>query len=52
LGVDGAIVPVGRELTGADPVLTSGPMAGVPGNNAAYDMKSLGRHIEAVSSDC
>ncbi|KAK7440386.1 Dynamin-related GTPase protein [Stygiomarasmius scandens] len=48
------IVPVGRELSGADPVLTSGPMAGMrsmDGNSAAYDMKSLGKHIEAIPSD-
>lgn len=45
--------PTGRDVTGADPVLESGLMAGkrtLENSNAAYDMKSLGRHIEAVSS--
>lgn len=44
-------VPVGRDVSGAEPVLASGLMAGkrsLDGNNAAYDMKSLGKHIEAV----
>jgi len=34
--------------------MTTGLMAGkrsMDGNNAAYDMKSLGKHIEAISSD-
>ena len=45
--------PTGRDVSGADPALESGLMAGKRGGmdrgNAAYDMKSLGRHIEAVS---
>lgn len=46
------IVPVGRDMSGAESTMASGLMAGkrgIDGNNAAYDMKSLGRHIEAVS---
>lgn len=46
------IVPVGRDVSGADSGLSGGLMAGkrgMDGNSAAYDMKSLGRHIEAVS---
>lgn len=49
------IVPIGKDVLGADPALTSGIMSGsrgMDGNNAAYDMKSLGRHIEAVSFIC
>ncbi|KAK0489426.1 Dynamin central region-domain-containing protein [Armillaria novae-zelandiae] len=48
------IVPVGRDTSGADPAISSGLMAGrrnLDGNNAAYDMKSLGKHIEAISSE-
>ncbi|KJA22831.1 hypothetical protein HYPSUDRAFT_201906 [Hypholoma sublateritium FD-334 SS-4] len=48
------IVPVGRDMSGAESTMASGLMAGkrgIDGNNAAYDMKSLGRHIEAVSAD-
>ncbi|KAG5652735.1 hypothetical protein H0H81_003934 [Sphagnurus paluster] len=46
------IVPVGRDVSGESP-LSTGLMAGkrVDGSSAAYDMKSLGKHIEAVSSD-
>ena len=42
----------GRDLSGgADGVLRSGLLAGKhDGNSAAYDMKSLGKHIEAVRS--
>jgi dynamin 1-like protein len=50
-GVD--VVPAsGRDVSGgADVVLRSGLLAGKhDGNNAAYDMKSLGKHIEAVRS--
>jgi dynamin 1-like protein len=47
------IVPVGRDMSsGENTLMTSGLLAGkrgMDGNNAAYDMKSLGRHIEAVS---
>jgi dynamin 1-like protein len=42
--------PIGRDVSGADTSMT-GLMAGkrgIDGNNAAYDMKSLGKHIEAV----
>lgn len=45
-------MPVGRDVSGADSTLSTGLMAGkrgLDGNNAAYDMKSLGKHIEAVS---
>ena len=53
-GVDG--VPAsGRDVSGGtDVVLRSGLLAGNhDGNSAAYDMKSLGKHIEAVrSSTC
>lgn len=46
------IVPVGRDISGADSTFSSGLMAGkrgLDGNSAAWDMKSLGKHIEAVS---
>lgn len=45
------IAASGRDLSGgADLALRSGLLAGKhDGNNAAYDMKSLGKHIEAVS---
>ncbi|KAG7443987.1 uncharacterized protein BT62DRAFT_934574 [Guyanagaster necrorhizus] len=49
-----AIVPVGRDTSGADPAVSSGLMAGrrpLDGNSAAYDMKSLGKHIEAISPE-
>ncbi|KAM5541329.1 hypothetical protein V8D89_004883 [Ganoderma adspersum] len=49
----GVGAPTGRDVSGADPALESGLMAGKRGamdrSNAAYDMKSLGRHIEAAS---
>jgi dynamin 1-like protein len=39
----------GREVGGPDPNLTAGIMAGKrDGAAAAFDMKSLGKHIEAV----
>ncbi|RXW16316.1 hypothetical protein EST38_g9538 [Candolleomyces aberdarensis] len=50
----GMFAPTGRDVTGAEPAISSGLMAGkrnIDGNNAAYDMKSLGKHIEAVSAD-
>lgn len=50
-GADG--VPAsGRDVSGgADAVLRSGLLVGKhDGNSAAYDMKSLGKHIEAVRS--
>ncbi|KAI9067912.1 hypothetical protein FKP32DRAFT_1643115 [Trametes sanguinea] len=45
------LAPVGRDISGADPSLETGLMAGKRSmeNNAAFDMKSLGKHIEAVS---
>ncbi|KAG6885760.1 hypothetical protein C0993_010272 [Termitomyces sp. T159_Od127] len=51
-GAQNTIVPVGRDVSGAETVLSQGLMAGkrgIDGNSAAYDMKSLGKHIEAVS---
>lgn len=44
---------VGRDVSGADPALESGLMAGKRSmeGNAAFDMKSLGKHIEAVRVD-
>ncbi|PIL30281.1 transporter [Ganoderma sinense ZZ0214-1] len=49
----GVSAPTGRDVSGADPALEAGLMAGKRGtmdrSNAAYDMKSLGRHIEAAS---
>ena len=51
---EGHFVPVGRDISGTESSMSSGLMAGkrgIDGNNAAYDMKSLGRHIEAVSTD-
>lgn len=47
---ESGVVPSGRDM--AQPSAPSGLMAGkrgVDGNSAAYDMKSLGKHIEAVS---
>ena len=50
----GGIVPVGRDISGGDNGMSSGLLAGKRsldgGTNAALDMKSLGKHIEAVSS--
>ncbi|CDO69709.1 hypothetical protein BN946_scf184851.g97 [Trametes cinnabarina] len=45
------VAPVGRDVSGTDPSLETGLMAGKRSmeNNAAFDMKSLGKHIEAVS---
>ena len=46
---------IGRDVNGSDPALNSGLMAGkrsIEGNNAAFDMKSLGKHIEAVRHGC
>ena len=43
---------MGRDVSGTDPALEAGLMAGKRGldrSNAAFDMKSLGRHIEAVT---
>jgi len=44
-------VPIGRDTSGTETSMPSGLMAGkrsLDGNNAAFDMKSLGKHIEAV----
>ncbi|KAF8470291.1 dynamin protein dnm1 [Russula ochroleuca] len=51
-GADG-IAASGRDVSGgADLVLRSGLLAGKhDGNNAVYDMKSLGKHIEAVAAN-
>ncbi|KAL0954066.1 hypothetical protein HGRIS_005217 [Hohenbuehelia grisea] len=52
--VGGGVVPVGRDVSGADSSVSTGLMAGkrsIDGNNAAYDMKSLGKHIEAIPAD-
>lgn len=46
---------IGRDVNGSDPALNSGLMAGkrgIEGSSAAFDMKSLGRHIEAVRVGC
>lgn len=51
--VDG-MVPSGRDVSGASAgALAAGAAlrSGLDGNNAAYDMKSLGKHIEAVAAD-
>ena len=48
-GVGASLAATGRELTQSPPLV--GLMAGKigpDGNNAAFDMKSLGKHIEAV----
>jgi len=45
------IVPVGRDVSGTESSVPSSLMAGrrsMDGNSAAFDMKSLGKHIEAV----
>ncbi|KAH9169462.1 dynamin protein dnm1 [Lactarius sanguifluus] len=57
----GAMGPSGREWCrpgGTCPGASAGALAagaalrsGLDGNNAAYDMKSLGKHIEAVAAD-
>lgn len=47
-----APVPTGRDISNAETAGPTGLMAGkrtLDGNNAAFDMKSLGKHIEAVS---
>jgi hypothetical protein len=51
-GVADGVAASGRDVSGgADGVFRSGLLAGKhDGNNAAYDMKSLGKHIEAVRS--
>ena len=52
-GATTGVTPIGRDVSGSDPMLQAGLMAGkrtLEGNNAAFDMKSLGKHIEAVSA--
>jgi len=47
-------VPIGRDTSRAEASMPSGLMAGkrsLDGNNAAFDMKSLGKHIEAIPSE-
>jgi dynamin 1-like protein len=49
------ITPIGRDVSGGESALTSGLMSGkrvVENSSAAFDMKSLGKHIEAVSTAC
>ena len=51
-GAGGIVSTTGRDVAGADPALDAGLMAGkraMERGTAAFDMKSLGRHIEAVS---
>ncbi|KAG2065445.1 hypothetical protein BDR04DRAFT_1174606 [Suillus decipiens] len=48
-----APMPTGRDISNAETTGPTGLMAGkrtLDGNNAAFDMKSLGKHIEAISS--
>ncbi|THH29282.1 hypothetical protein EUX98_g4900 [Antrodiella citrinella] len=47
-----AVRLVGRDVYGSDSTLQSGLMAGkrLEGSDAAYDMKSLGKHIEAIGN--
>ncbi|KAJ7173597.1 Dynamin central region-domain-containing protein [Mycena filopes] len=50
-----SVVPVGRDVSGGDNSnaisIASGLQGQRDGHNAAYDMKSLGKHIEAIPSD-
>ncbi|KAJ7623584.1 Dynamin central region-domain-containing protein [Roridomyces roridus] len=47
-----SIVPVGRDVSGGETsTIVSGLQRPIGGSNAAYDMKSLGKHIEAIPSD-
>lgn len=48
-----APVPTGRDVSGVDtpgPAGILAPKRSLDGNSAAFDMKSLGKHIEAVSN--
>ncbi|KAK7031454.1 Dynamin protein [Favolaschia claudopus] len=51
----GAIVPVGRDVSAAEGSTTMTIASGLTnqrdGSSAAYDMKSLGKHIEAIPAD-
>ncbi|KAI0047146.1 hypothetical protein FA95DRAFT_1492947 [Auriscalpium vulgare] len=47
----GDVVASGRDISGVDAGMRAGLLAGKrDGNNAAFDMKSLGKHIEAIPS--
>ncbi|KAJ7257971.1 dynamin protein dnm1 [Mycena haematopus] len=50
-----SIVPVGRDVSAAEGsnnmAIASGLATQRDGSNAAYDMKSLGKHIEAIPAD-
>ncbi|KAF7370891.1 Dynamin-related protein DNM1 [Mycena sanguinolenta] len=50
-----SIVPVGRDVSAAEGATTMAIASGLTtqrdGSNAAYDMKSLGKHIEAIPAD-
>ncbi|KAI0737311.1 dynamin protein dnm1 [Daedaleopsis nitida] len=51
-GAGGVVAMSGRDVSGADPALEAGLMAGKRGmdrSDAAFDMKSLGKHIEAAT---
>jgi dynamin 1-like protein len=49
-----SVVPVGRDVSAGETsnmmTIASGLAGQRDGSNAAYDMKSLGKHIEAVST--
>lgn len=45
--VQKAVVPSGRDVSGPDNAINSGLLA----NRQAFDMKSLGKHIEAIPND-
>ncbi|KAF8196781.1 Dynamin central region-domain-containing protein [Mycena galopus ATCC 62051] len=48
------VAPVGRDVSAADSntmAIASGLSVQRDGSNAAYDMKSLGKHIEAIPAD-
>ena len=45
---DGIMVPSGRDVSGGTQQSGLSLAGKLDGNSAAYDMKSLGKHIEAV----
>ncbi|KAL1739270.1 Dynamin GTPase effector domain-containing protein, partial [Schizophyllum fasciatum] len=45
--VSKSVIPSGRDITGPDNAINSGLLA----NRQAFDMKSLGKHIEAIPND-
>lgn len=53
VGGSSGVVPMGRDVSAAEGsnamAIASGLAVQRSGSNAAYDMKSLGKHIEAVS---